>query len=46
VLTGIDGSPITLCQPRLAGSANPILHEQFLQVLARASAVRAVSGRE
>lgn len=37
-LTGIDGSPFDLSEPRLAGAANPLLHEQFLHVLRRAAA--------
>ena len=36
VITGIDGSPIDLADPRFAAAATKPLHEELLERLARA----------
>ena len=36
-VTSLDGGDFDLSNPKLTGSANPLLHEQFLSVLRRAS---------
>jgi myo-inositol-1(or 4)-monophosphatase len=37
VVTALDGSPFDLRRPKLAGSANSLLHEQFLGILRQAA---------
>ncbi len=44
-LTALDGSAFDLQIPKLAGSANSLLHEQFLQVLTRATGGHSAAGQ-